>query len=342
MSNPLISVIMPVYNAERFLRTAVESVLAQTYKNIEVICVNDCSADNSLSVLHSLSQSDKRIVVINSEINVGAGEARNLGIARATGEYITFVDADDTIEYNLYEKVVEKLEKTNADQVVWGILEKHYNASGKLIKTKTILPEEDFIDDEKSMTAKILGLEKDYIFGYQCNSFYRTDIIKKYNIKFEKAILYEDFFFNLEFARHMNTLAVLEFAGYNYFKRANTSITHGFVKDYFELSYRRIEEMCNFCSNRGYNNQMVYDIMGNRLLRYTFSALSRNHNPLSKMSFSDMRSWAYNLSKKPLYKELLNKCNPENTAHKILKILVLKRNAVLMVLIGKIVYSLKK
>lgn len=342
MYAPLISVVMPVYNSERFVEVAVNSILAQTYQNIEIICVNDCSKDNSLAVLNSLAKKDERVVVVDSNVNVGAGEARNIGMAKANGEYITFVDADDTIDSDLYEKVVKKLEETNADQAVWGLIEKYYTDSGKPTRTVPVIHEEAFVTNDEEMTKVILSLENKLIFGYQWNSFYRADIIKNQKIKFEKSILYEDFFFNLEFAKHMKTLAVLDCAGYNYFRRDNTSITHGFVKDYFDLSYRRIEEMYRFCADRGYDEQNLFDILGNRLLRYTFSALSRNHNPLSKMSFSDIVKWSRNVADMELYKELLPKCNADNPAHKVLKVLISKKCAFCMAFIGKIVYVLKK
>lgn len=342
MKTPLVSVIMPVYNSRDYVKTAVDSILLQTYKNIELICVNDCSSDDSLDVLNAAAASDSRVVVIDSPVNLGAGEARNLGIEKAKGEYITFIDADDTLEADVFEKVTEKICETDADEVVWGLIEEHYDAKDNLIKTVPIVYEESFLTDTNSVIRAILKMEENSLFGYQWNSFYRASVIKENNIRFEKALFYEDFFFNLEFAKHMKNIAVLEYAGYHYFKRVNSSITHRFTKDYFSLSYRRIESMYRFCRDAGYDGDDLYDILGNRLLRYTFSALSRNHNPLSEMSFSDMKDWAEKNTALAMYSVLLPKCPPSNPAHKALKLLIAKKQYAAMVAIGKLVYLVKR
>lgn len=342
MREPLVSVIMPVYNAQDYIRPAVESILAQTYKNLEILCVNDCSKDDSLKVLGGIALEDSRVKVIDSPVNVGAGQARNLALEQAQGEYITFVDADDTIEPDLYERVMAKLADTDADQVVWGLVEEHYNDADELIRTVPVVSEEAFISDESGIVSKILELEDNSLFGYQWNSVYRASIIRDKGIRFEKALFYEDYFFNLEFAKYMKSLAVLEYAGYHYFKRVNSSITHRFTKDYFELSYRRIDTMFRFCRERGCNDKKLYNILGNRLLRYTFSALSRNHNPLSEMTAADMKKWTKQSISLDLFSELLPECEASNPAHKVLQLLITKKCAGLMVLIGKLVYILKK
>lgn len=341
MKNPLVSVIMPVYNSQQYVKAAVNSIVEQTYENIEIICVNDCSTDDSLSVLKELAAEDSRIIVIDSPVNVGAGEARNLAIAQAKGEYITFVDADDTIEPDLYQRVIDEINKNNPDQVVWGLIEEHFDDSDKLVKTVPIVSPQAFLTEGNDIVKTVLELEENSLFGYQWNSFYRADIIKENNIKFEKALFYEDYFFNLEFAKSMKNISVLEYAGYHYFKRVNSSITHRFTKDYFALSYRRIESMYRYCESMGYLEPAVYNVLGNRLLRYTFSALSRNHNPLSEMSFSDMKKWTDKNTSLEMYSILLPKCNPSNNAHMVLKAMINSKLNTLMVLIGKFVYLLK-
>ncbi len=342
MINPLVSVIMPVYNSQQYVKTAVNSIVNQTYKNIEILCVNDCSTDNSLSVLNELASQDSRVKIIDSPVNVGAGEARNLAIKEAKGEYITFVDADDTIEPDLYQRVIDEINENNPDQVVWGLIEEHFDNNDKLIKTVPIISPKEFLTDDTAIVKTILQLEENSLFGYQWNSFYRASVINDNHIRFEKALFYEDYFFNLDFAKCMKTFSVLDYTGYHYFKRVNSSITHRFTKDYFALSYRRIESMYRYCEAKGYIVSEVYNILGNRLLRYTFSALSRNHNPLSEMSFSDMKKWVNENTNREMYDLLLPECETNNPAHKVLKILIKNRNSTLMVLIGKLVYLLKR
>lgn len=106
-----ISIIIPVYNAEKFLKRCFDSVLGQTYENIEVIAVNDGSVDSSLSIMNAYAEKDDRIHIVNQE-NRGVSAARNAGLSNAGGEYILFVDADDWIESNIVESLLTLLEKT--------------------------------------------------------------------------------------------------------------------------------------------------------------------------------------------------------------------------------------
>ena len=116
---PKCSVIIPVYNVEKYLTTALESVINQTFSDIEIICINDGSTDNSLTILENYAQKDSRIKLINQH-NQGVSAARNAGLEAACGEYIMFLDPDDTYDLTLCEKVVEKINTENPDIVMWG------------------------------------------------------------------------------------------------------------------------------------------------------------------------------------------------------------------------------
>lgn len=114
MNEPKISVIVPVYNIEKYIKNCLISIQNQTYKNIEVIVINDGSADGSLNVIYDTIQNDDRFVVINQK-NTGVSLARRNGIEKATGEYIGFVDGDDTIEPYMFERLIANAMKFNAD-----------------------------------------------------------------------------------------------------------------------------------------------------------------------------------------------------------------------------------
>ena len=116
---PKISVIIPVYNVEKYLSQALESVINQTFADLEIVCVNDGSTDNSLKILKEYAQKDERIIVF-TQVNQGVSAARNKGIDNATGEYIMFLDPDDTYDLTLCEKVVHKIDTENPDIVMWG------------------------------------------------------------------------------------------------------------------------------------------------------------------------------------------------------------------------------
>jgi len=110
-----ISVIIPVFNAEKYLRQTLNSVCFQTYKNLEIVCILDCPTDNSEKIIKEFAQNDKRIVVVRHTENQGQAIARNKGVQNSTGEYIHFMDADDLISPNFYETMISAVEKADAD-----------------------------------------------------------------------------------------------------------------------------------------------------------------------------------------------------------------------------------
>ena len=112
------SIIMPVYNVEKYIRKSLESLVNQTYKNLEIICVNDKSTDSSLAILQEYSSKDSRFVIIDQEENKGPGAARNIAIEKATGDYISFVDSDDWMELDAFEQIVEALKGYNYPKIL--------------------------------------------------------------------------------------------------------------------------------------------------------------------------------------------------------------------------------
>ena len=124
MNEIKVSVIIPVYNTENYLRECLDSVLAQTLREIEVICVDDGSTDNSLNILKEYQNKDTRIVVLTQE-NRSAGAARNYGLSIAKGKYLSFLDSDDFFDKELLRKAYKNAEKNNADIVVYKF--KRYN-----------------------------------------------------------------------------------------------------------------------------------------------------------------------------------------------------------------------
>lgn len=131
--NSIVSIIVPIYNAQDYLRNCIESIINQTYKELEIILVNDGSSDSSLSLCNHYKSLDKRIIVIDKK-NSGVANARNCGIRNSNGKYIHFVDADDELESNMIEVLVHLLEKNNADFSICGY-KRIMNPSGSNIKT---------------------------------------------------------------------------------------------------------------------------------------------------------------------------------------------------------------
>ena len=202
--NIKVSVIVPVYNVEKYIRQCLESIINQTYKNLEIIVVNDGTKDNSMKIVEEYL-SDERIKVINKE-NGGIASARNRGIDEATGEYISFVDSDDWLELNTYEKLVEII--VDEDIIVF-----NYNRVDD--ETQKIL-KKNYIN-----MKEILKLSQEYTYLYSeledmcCIKLYRTEYIKKNNFKFLE-ILHEDFWWKVETTYRTSKIKGVNEAFYNY------------------------------------------------------------------------------------------------------------------------------
>lgn len=183
-----ISLIIPVYNVEKYLRECLHSCVNQTLKDIEIICVNDCSPDNSDVILNEYAAKDKRVKVINHETNKGLGGARNTGIANATGEYIWFVDSDDFIDSNACEILYDIASKNKIDILSFGSFvfydddfnKRHYEVGDVFFEWKknTVIE----FQEKKDLSLNIV------ISG--CWFIVKTSFSKKY--RFREGVYFED------------------------------------------------------------------------------------------------------------------------------------------------------
>lgn len=172
-NEPLVSVIIPVYNAEKVVKFTLDSVINQTYKNLEIICVNDCSKDNSLEILNEYAKKDKRIKVLSNEKNSGVAQTRNNGLKIATGEYIAFVDSDDIWDLTKTEKQIDFM------------LTSDYKLAFTSVK---------FIDNDGSDTGKTFIVPKEVKF----KSLLKQNVITLSSSIISKDVLKDRLFHNDE------------------------------------------------------------------------------------------------------------------------------------------------
>ncbi len=229
----LLSVIVPVYNAEKFLYKCVESIINQSYKNIEIILVDDGSTDNSPTICDELAESDSRIVVIHKE-NGGVSSARNAGLDAAIGDYIAFVDSDDWIDNDMYETMLSLMERTNSQIAsssimrengdkasVWGEIEEPY-----IIKSR---------DDVLIEISSTLGL----VCIHTCNKVFEKSIIKA--IRFDESLTYcEDVLFNYCVSLNMTQMVYINTPYYHFFYNI-LSATHN-RKEYAKFNALKVQD----------------------------------------------------------------------------------------------------
>jgi len=184
---PLLSIIVPVYNSEKYLARCLDSILAQTFKNFECIIVDDGSVDQSPTICDEYAGRDKRIRVLRKK-NEGVSAARNDGIEAASGSYIAFVDSDDTVHSEMYERMYKAAAAGKSDFVCCGYSHKEKNYA---------LPSCYF---NRSQAEMAYILEKADLFGTIWNKLYKSNIIRDNNIRFARGYSFgEDFLFNLNY-----------------------------------------------------------------------------------------------------------------------------------------------
>lgn len=220
MAEDLISVIVPIYKTERYLRACIDSIVQQTHRNLEIILVNDGSPDNSLAVCKEYAEKDLRIKIVDRP-NGGLSAARNSGLKMATGEYVAFVDSDDIIEPFTYEVLLEQLKKDNADISQCGMLSSdnlQYDAVSKKtleFNTKVLTWREaviDLLDSGKDFTCSV------------CNKLYKKEL---FDDLFFENVRSEDFVMHYRLLRNKNPGFVkVDLPLYHYVKRDH-SITTG-------------------------------------------------------------------------------------------------------------------
>lgn len=227
-----ISVIIPVYNVEQYLRECLDSIVNQTLKDIEIICVNDGSTDNSLAILEEYANKDGRIKIINKE-NGGPSAARNCAIALAQGEYIGFVDSDDWIDLDFYEKLYNTAKKYNADIACADLLRISTNKEVYFLKHNKVQ-----VTSKVFKKYRLCGVPDN---NYIMNRIYKTERLKESGILFEENILFEDILWSHKVLYYLKKLVTVPDTKYNYRDNPVSIVNTGSekIKDNLYSEYRK-------------------------------------------------------------------------------------------------------
>ena len=227
-----VSVIIPIYNSQNYLEECLNSVIQQSLQDLEIICINDGSTDNSAKILEKFAQKDSRIKVIN-QTNRGVSVARNYGIQIATGEYISFVDSDDYLDLDYFEKLYCSAKEHDADISAGSILRFKGKKKKYLVKqTKEI------ITSDIKRKYKLLKLPH---WSFSCGKIYRAKALKESGILFKEGVFYEDIVFINMLVHKLSKLVVVPNATY-YYRIHSSSITNSITpKHLYDAKYAAIE-----------------------------------------------------------------------------------------------------
>lgn len=272
-NQPLISVIIPVYNVEQYLSQCLGSVTNQTYPNLEIICVNDASTDGSLEILNQFAEKDQRVRVVGKQ-NEGVSRARNVGLQSASGEYVMFVDADDWIETDTCEKALVAMYDNQADVIMWSYVSE-YGASNS---PKVIFPDNCVFERQEILNRlhrRFIGivgeeLEHPELADAICpvwGKLYKRSLIVQSGAAFidlAEIGTYEDGMFNLETFFYANKVVYLNQCLYHYRRSNQGSLTKTYNEKLFERWQRLFDYMRQYIQEN--NLPVEYDIaLDNRI-----------------------------------------------------------------------------
>lgn len=236
-----VSVIVPVYNVEEYLQECLDSLVSQTLDEIEIICVNDGSTDNSLTLLNEYASKYPKIKVINRE-NGGLSAARNTGMKEAKGKYIGFVDSDDWVDYDFFEKLFMSAENNNASIAACGIV----RTKGRKTRINISYNEEILYTDIQDK-IKICNIPK---YCYVWNKIYKREELEKNNIEFVEGINFEDVRFTIRAVYFLKELVTVPETNYYYRKRKG-SIVKTLSPKNIEDKGKSLNDMLDFAESHG-------------------------------------------------------------------------------------------
>lgn len=253
---PMVSIIVPIYNAENYLRRCVDSILNQEYTDFELLLVNDGSTDASGDICEEYGDQDPRVIVIQKE-NTGVSDSRNRALDRARGKYLQFLDSDDWITPDATRLFVRAAEEYGCDMVISDF----YRVVGERLSTKGDIEEEGVLTREE-FAAHMMENPADFYYGVLWNKLYRRDIVEEHNLRMDTDINWcEDFMFNLEYIRYAKVFYALHAPIYYYVKRKGSLASQGInisktvkmklnVFEYYNNFYKHVLEEEDYEKNR--------------------------------------------------------------------------------------------
>lgn len=242
--NKKVSIIVPIYNAEKYLSRCLDSLINQTYSNIEIICVNDGSTDDSLKIIEDYSKKFNKIIIINQK-NQGVSKARNVALQNVTGEYVMFIDSDDWIELETCEKAVAIMEEKSVDLVFWTYLKEFGETSSK----KFMYDEDEMFfskeDVKQKLQRRVFGVYKDELAHPEgvdmltpvWGKLFKTSAIKLANYEFvdlKKVGSCEDGLFNIEVFAYVESAYFINQTLYHYWKGNDLSETTKYRSELYD------------------------------------------------------------------------------------------------------------
>lgn len=289
-----VSVIVPVYNTQKYLKRCIDSILNQTYNNLDIILVNDGSTDDSLKICEEYAKIDDRISIISGK-NYGVSHARNIGIEKAKGEYLYFADSDDYLEFDAIEKMLREFVNADGELIIAG-----YNE----IENKEKIAKKSWGNLRiKCNDAKKLILDENGAGGYLWNKLFKLSLIKEFKIKFdEKIYVWEDVLFVMEYLDKCKNINLIDDIVYEYCRRDGSAVEYSVYTPRLYTQLNAIEKIEKFV----FLDDSTKDLLEYRKVRCCLGLVRSMAigNNVDKNTLKKIKNKLYKISRKMLRNKL--------------------------------------
>ena len=291
----LVSIVIPVYNVEKYIRECLDSVINQTYKNLQIILVDDGSTDNSSKICDEYAEKDNRITVIHQK-NAGAGAAKNTGLDLVKGEYFMILDSDDYVDTNMIKELLKLMNQYGVDAVQFLL---SYTYIDGVFDYPNLYPDHD--NTKLSVDEFLLGLLGDWKYAIFANKIFKTELLK--NIRFYVGNAIDDEFFTYKLINNAQSVYVCDKTFYNYRMRKSSVMNNNkqdrLINDRVDCFVERYKFIKN---NRPNLAKKFYEQLSDILLYYKSQA---NSDELKRKLDKFIEIYPYN--KPNIFKRLLTK-----------------------------------
>lgn len=327
----LISIIIPVYNAELYLTKCLESIINQTYQNIEILLIDDGSEDSTIRICEDFALKDERILIIQQK-NQGASVARNTGIDKSNGRFIMFVDSDDFINVEICTLLMNKMREDDFDLAACGYRRNFYTKNKQQKKISTVVPDCDDINDLDMFGYQFGRLYGKAIFRCPWGKLFKKEIISRNKIYFPPDIKSgHDIFFNIDYLHISNKrVGIVNKALYDYEAQYGSSLSRKYFindNDYW-VSTRFHHKVMDFCHVNGFNDSMAY--VAKSFFKDIFINIEKKL--LSSCTFREINTYIKNILKLDEIKDALVHKKFRDKEYQIYRFVIRLNTSVLVLL----------
>lgn len=328
-----ISVIVPVYNSERYLSRCIDSILNQSYNDFELILINDGSKDKSLDIIRKYENQDIRIKVIDNK-NRGVSETRNIGVNIAEGEYIQFIDSDDFIEKDMLKDTLDIIETKEVDLVITGFFLDINTKKRQDTSIQTF--EQNISKSSKDIAINLLKRLNGTYINSPVNKLYKREVIVNNNLLMDKKLdLGEDLVFNLDYFKHCKSVAFCNNCYYHYCMNLDENLTSKFRENKLELMKLLYDKCEQYLISSNVDAESIKDLNSIFIKWMYYCFIDLNSKGCNLKLYAKYKYIKECIDK---YKYITSNSNNSNLL-RILKLSLV--SPILVIILSKVIYFIK-